>query len=675
MPKYETNDIRNIAFIGHGDSGKTTLADTMLFKTGEVKRCGSIADGSSVFDFEPEEKERKSSVDLAVATVNYKGKTINIIDAPGYPDFTGDAISALAAVEASVLCINASSGIMVNTRKMWNLAKSMSVPVVIMITKIDMENVNCGKLIGEIVETFGNETAAIVTPGGQSGVTNILKNREQASKELQEIVDKSVEKMMELDDKILEEYLNGETVSLDEIHQPLRDAIRERRIFPILVSSAVKDAGVGELLDFIVEFLPSPGDVGPKTGVDPVKEGEIKRAPVVSAPFSGQVFKSISDPFLGKLSYFRVFSGRYTPDAPIYNQRTGKAERVGNLFKPFGKDQRNIAEAIAGDIVGVTKIDDLHVCDTVCAPEAAIKYPLISFPTPMVSLAAEPKTKADEQRLTASLHKMSESDPTFKVGRNKQTLELVISGMSQLHIDVILMRLKRKYDVHLVTHQPKVAYLETITGKSDGHHKHKKQSGGRGQYGEVRIRLEPTVRGEGFKFVDEVVQGRIPNQYIPAVEKGIREVLDKGVLAGHQVVDVQVTLYDGSYHDVDSSEAAFKIAASKAFKEAFMNAHPSLLEPIVNIEIAVPSRNMGDITGDLNSRRGRIIGMDSQGTLQVIKAQIPLGEITTYSTELRSITGGEGSYSIDFSHYDVVPQRIAESIIARSAKKEETDEE
>jgi elongation factor G len=676
MAGYLPKDIVNIAFVGHSDSGKTTLADAILFKTKANSRFGSIDEGTSIFDFDPEEKERKVSIDLAIASCRYNNREINLLDAPGYYDFVGEAISAIRAVENIAICINASSGIMVNTRKMWDLARRSNAAKIVVITKMDLENVNYGELLDRIKETFGESCVPLILPGSLSGrferVFNVL-DASQIPGELEELATASRERFMELDDTILEKYLEGGRFSLSDFEKVLPSAMLEGRIIPIFCLSSKADIGVKEFLDFITRFSPTPADLPAPKGIDPEKNQELQYKADPSAPLSGLVFKSISDPFVGRLSFVKIFSGSLLMDTPIFIQRTARSERIGNLFKPFGKDQRPLREATAGDIVGLTKVEDICVSDTICTPSHPIRYTPLEFPTPMVSLAVEPKTKADEQRLSTSLQRMADSDPTFRVTRDRETLELVITGMSQLHIDVVLSRMKRRYDVELLTKMPKIAYKETVTALSQGHYKHKKQTGGRGQYGEVYIKLEPNQRGAGFTFIDKITQGRIPSQYIPAVEKGVKEQLEKGVIAGYPVVDVQVTLYDGSYHEVDSSEASFKIAASKAFQAAFREARPVLLEPIVNMEVIVPSRFMGDITGDLNSRRGRIMGLDAQGDLQIIKVQIPFAEIINYSTELRSITAGEGSYSIEFSHYDIVPQRLAEGIIARAKRPKEEE--
>lgn len=676
MPKYETKDIRNVVFVGHNASGKTTLADALLFKGKASPRLGSVDDGTSVFDFEPEERDRKVSIDLAAASVNFQGREINLLDAPGYPDFIGEAICGLHAAETAVLCVHAADGIRVNTRKMWELASGLGVARIIAINKMDSENVKFAELVGTLRETFGRECVPVFLPagsgGGLKGVVNLLVQPEAAPAEYKDLAQEAREKLMESDDALLEKYLEGKPVTAAELARALPKAIAQGKVVPIVCTSAKKDVGVAEFLEFLAQFAPSPLDVPPKKGLDPAGKAEVARPP--DGPLSGQVFKSIADPFVQRLSYVRVYSGTLAADQPLYNQRVGRGSRIGGMFKPFGKEQRPCAAAVAGDIVCVTKVEELNTCDTVCDPAHPIPYPPFPFPASMVSLAVEPKTKQDLARMSESLQKMADSDPTFKFSRDPSTAELVITGRSKLHIEIILARLKRKFDVQVNTKAPKLALKETVLQAAEGHHKHKKQTGGHGQYGEVYLRLRPAERGAGFRFVDAVTQGRIPQQFMPAVEKGIRKTLEKGVLAGYPVVDVEVEVYDGSYHEVDSGPASFELAGSKAFKDAFMKARPVLLEPIVNIEVTVPSRFMGDITGDLNSRRGRIQGMDTQGNLQVVRAQIPMMEIMDYETQLRSVTGGEGSYSIDPSHYDVLPQRIAESVIAKAQKVEEEED-
>jgi len=676
MPKYETKDIRNIVLVGHNSSGKTTLADAILFKTKAVNRFGQVEDGSSVFDYEPEERDRRHSIDLAAASVNVHNREINLLDAPGYPDFVGEAICGLNAVETAVLCINAADGIRVNTRKMWDLAQKAGVVRFILVNKMDQDNIKYADLIGSIRETFGKDCVPVMLPQGTGdafkGVVSLITNYAGTPNEWKDLADESREKLMEADDKMIEEFLEGKPVPPEELAAALPKAFLQGKLVPILCASAKKDVGITEFLEFVAKYAPSPLDAPPKKGVDPEKKSEAVRAP--GAPQSAQVFKSIADPVVHRLSYLRVYSGTLAADQPVYNQRTGKSSRVGALYKPFGKDHHTCATAIAGDIVCVSKVDDLNTCDTICDPHAPVQFGKFEFPLSMVSQAVEPKTKQDLARMSESMHKMADSDPTFHFSRDAGTGELVITGRSKLHVDVILARLKRKFHVEVITHPPRLALKEAIVAAAEGHHKHKKQSGGHGQYGEVYLRIRPTSRGEGFKFTDSISQGRIPQQYVPAIEKGIRKTVEKGVIAGYPVVDVEVEVYDGSYHDVDSGPASFELAGSRAFKDAFAKAKPVILEPVVHIEITVPSKYMGDITGDLNSRRGRIEGMDSQGQMQVVRAHIPMMEIMDYETQLRSVTGGEGSYATEPSHYDVMPHKLAEAVIAKAKKPVEEEE-
>lgn len=709
MKSYTTKDIKNIALVGHGDSGKTSLAETLLFKTKATSRQGDVEAGTAILDYESDEKERKNSIDCALAYTTWQNKIINILDTPGYPDFIGEAISALTAVETAFICINALSGIMVNTRKMWEHVTKRNLLKAIIITKVDLENTHYLDLVKSIQEAFGSNClpfnlpvsseAADKTGGpGTDQVINLLvtpidKVPENIRKVVQKHKEKLVEQVVENNDALLNDYLGGKEIAVNDLEAAFIQAIREGKLVPILTVSNPKQIGIEDLLNFITQYLPSPADVPVQPGINPDKQpikgkktssdlpadeatpAEVKLEAKPDAPFSAQVFKCVSDPFVGKIAFFRIFSGTIKSDQSIYNPRTKKAERFSKLFKPFGKEQRAITNAVCGDIINVTKIENIAISDTLCPEKAQIKYPNLGFPQAMVSLAVEPKSKKDEQRLSLGLSKLAESDPVFKITRDRQTNELVITGMSNLHLDVILGRLKKRFDVHVNTKPPKIPYKETIMVKAEGHHKHKKQTGGHGQYGEVYMRLEPLARGSGFEFADEIFGGAIPTQYVPAVEKGVRELLDKGIIAGYPVVDLKAVVHDGSCHDVDSSEAAFKIAGSKAFQNAFKKAKAILLEPIVNIEITIPTKYMGDIAGDLNSRRGRIMGMDTSATQQVIKAIVPLGEIVSYSNQLRSITAGEGHYGIEFSHYEVVPQKIQEIIIARSKTKTEEKED
>mgnify|MGYP001598026704 CR=1 FL=1 len=685
MANNEVTNFRNIALVGHGDAGKTTLVETILFKTKTISRLGEVEAGTTTCDFEPDEKDRKNSLDAAVVSCHWGNKTLNIIDTPGYPDFAGEAIISLQAVESGLLTINASSGIMVNTREMWNVMSELDRPRFIVINKLDLPNLKFSELLKSIQDTFGPKCLPLTFPVGLGdslkGVVDFLVTPPDKipseNTEAKQWREKLIESAVEVDDALLNKYLDGQAVSADELSGALKRAVRERKIFPVLCVSAKKQVGLDELLDFMVSYLPAPDEAEPKKGVNPESDEktEVILERTAAAPLSAQVFKCVSDPFVGKISYLRIFSGTVHPDSTVYNSRFKKTQKIGKIFKPFGKEQQPINQAICGDIITTTKVEDLLLFDTLSTPGNPVKYDEIKLPQPMVSLAIEPKSKSDEQRLSTSLAKLVDSDPTFKINRDPQTHELVVTGMSNLHLDIVLHRLKRRYEVQVLTKQPKIPYRETVTMKAEGQYKHKKQSGGHGQYGEVYLRVEPLPHGQGFNFVNDIFGGSVHSQYIPAIEKGVRETMVKGVLVGYPMVDIQVSVFDGSYHDVDSSEASFKIAASKAFQIAVKNARPVLLEPIVNIEISVLTKFLGSITGDLPSRRGRISGMDSLGDYQIVKAMVPLAEVANYSTELRSITGGEGHYTIEFSHYDLVPHKIQEDIVGRLKKDKEEEAE
>ncbi|MFQ5956517.1 MAG: elongation factor G [Candidatus Brocadiales bacterium] len=681
MAPYQTKDIRNVALTGHGASGKTSLVEAVLFRSGVTTRMGSVDEGTSIADYEPEEKERKFTIDAALLPCKWHDRMINIIDTPGYPDFISQTIGALSAVETSVLVISATGGIQVNTRKFWSLAVDKGLARIIVISKLDGENIEFVKLLDSIKKCFGQDCIPLNLPigcgQGFKGLINVLELPKDIPDGVlgdpQAVHESLVEKVIEVDDEIMQKYLEGKDVSAGELKSCLAKALTGGHLVPILCTSARKAMGVDELLDTLTDFAPNPQGGIVRQALDIEKNEQVTIEVNEKAPFSAQVFKCITDPFVGKLAFFRVFSGALVGDLSFYNSKVEKNEKAGQIFKVIGKEQQAVERAIAGDIVAMSKVEEINISDTLCNSKKPFSFAPIAFPTPMVSLAIEPKSKGAEQKLSGALTKLADEDPTFVVTRDAQTNEMVVTGTSTLHLSIMLNRLKRRFDVEVSTREPKIPYKETITAKADAKYKHKKQTGGRGQYGEVLINIEPLPRGEGFEFVNKIVGGRIPGQYIPAVEKGLKETLVKGILAGYPIVDVRVTLYDGSFHAVDSSEAAFKIAASKAFRNGFDEARPVLLEPVVNIEVTIPSEFMGEISGNLTSRRGRIIGMDTLGQMQVIKASIPMAEVARYETELKSMTGGQGSYTMEFSHYDAVPTHIAQPIIAQTKKEEEEE--
>ncbi len=684
MGRCETKDIRNVAFVGHGASGKTSLVEGILFKAGATKRLGSVDDGTSISDFDPEEKERKTTIDSSILHCSWQDREINIIDTPGYPDFISGSIAALNAVETAIVVIAATSGIQVNTQKMWDIAGDAGLARMVVITKMDGDNIDFPALLESIQDAFGEECLPLTLPVGHGsefkGVVDIFNLPEEIPEDVIGDVDGCREKFLEgivcVCDETMEKYLDGQEIEVEKLHGCFTTAVASGSVVPILCCDNKKGLGIEDIAAVISQYTPSPENglirkcVGAEGDEAAAEEKDVEVSK--SAPFSAQVFKSITDPFVGKMSFFRVYSGELKGHPEVYNVRTEKNEKIGHMFKTFGKEQQEISGAIPGDIVTISKIEDISISDTLCDPHVKVRFKDIKFPTPMASLAIEPKSRGAEQKISETLHRLVVEDSTFKVSRDVQTHELVVTGMSNLHLDVILSRLKNRYEIEVESRQPKIPHKETITKKANAQYKHKKQTGGKGQYGEVYLRIEPLERGSGFEYVSKIVGGAIPSQYIPAVEKGLRETIAKGILSNNPIVDVKVELYDGTFHNVDSSEAAFKIAASKAFHLAFNDAKPVLLEPVVNIEVTIPSEFMGDITGNLSSRRGRVQGMDSFGDLQVLKASIPMDEVKNYETELKSMTGGRGSYTMELSHYDVVPSHLTQAIIAQAKKEAET---
>jgi elongation factor G len=711
MSKYRVEDIRNVALAGHGASGKTSLADALLFKAKAVDRRGSVEDGTSVSDYDEEEHKRRFSIDASVLRLEHKGKQIRLIDTPGYPDFVGAALGALGAVENALIVVAADRGVEVNTRKMFHEAGKRGLARMIVLNRLDADNAKFTEVLDAVRKSFGKACVlfnAPIKPGHDfSGVVSVLNPPASAPAgcpvNLEEARSQLVDAVVESDEALTEKYLMEGSVSAEELTAAIPKALAAGTVVPIFCTSAKKDkdVGVAELLDALADFALSPAQAKPRTARDGDKELTV--APDPAGKFVGQVFKAVNDKFVGNLSFIRVFSGTYKPDQPLFNARTDKSARTGGLLEVQGKASKAVAEAIPGDIVAVAKVEDLHIGDTVTNAAHGPKLPAPSFPTPMFGLAVEPKARGDEQKISGSLQKLAVEDPTFVFSRDAQTKELVITGMSQLHLDVVQHRLKRRYDLEVITHEPKIAYRETITTDGEGSHRHKKQTGGRGQFAEVHLRVYPLPREisnqteleeqfankskfeklrsihydpqYNFAFLDTIVGGTIPNQFVPAVEKGCKELLDRGALAGYRLQDVAVEVHFGKDHPVDSSEAAFKTAGRIAFKNAVLGARPVLLEPIVHLEVTVPTRFTGAILGDLNTKRARIENQDSlPGDLAVIKALAPLAEVTRYAAQLGSITQGQGSYTMEFSHYDQVPGNIQQQIVSKSKLGADEDE-
>jgi elongation factor G len=703
--KVAVGDIRNLALVGHGAAGKTTLADAMLFKAGAVTRRGSVDDGTSVSDYDDEEHKRKFSIDATILHCDYQGKDLHILDAPGYPDFVGAAFGALNAVENAVIVVNAGHGIEVNTRRMFRAAGERCGARFLVLNKLDAENLDVAQLLDSVRQTFGKACVLLNAPLGIGpkihGVVSVLDGGAQPADcpvNLAQARNQLVEAVAESDDALTEKYLSDGDLSNDELLAALPRAMAAGTVIPIFCTCGKKDIGVAELMEAIARFglPPSPARKAGQAAANGAVADE-------KAAFVGQVFKTVNDKFVGHLSFVRILSGKLADHATVHNLRTGKPVHLGSIIKVQGKAQEPVKEAVAGDIVGLPKVEDLHIGDTVASTPSAEKLPLPPYPQPMFGLAVEPKARGDEQKISQSLHKIADEDPTFKLSRDSQTHELVVTGVSQLHLDVIRSRLKQRFDLDILTREPKIPYRETITTEGAADHRHKKQTGGRGQFGEVHLRVYPLPREiktqqeleekfankskfeklrsahydaeHNFAFLDHIVGGTIPNQFIPAVEKGCKELLERGAMAGYRMQDVAVEVYFGKDHPVDSSEAAFKTAGRMAFKKAVLAARPVLMEPIVDLEVTVPSKYTGAILGDLNTKRARVENQDSlPGDLAVISAKAPLAEVAKYAAQLGSITQGQGAYTMTFSHYDVVPGNVQQQIVAK-AKVQEEDEE
>ncbi len=697
MTKYDMSKVRNIALVGHGDSGKTSLAEAMLYDSGMINRLGNIEQGNTTTDYDPREIKKGITINSSLAYLKWKDRTINIIDTPGYLDFITDTKSSLRVTDSAIVVICGVSGVEVQTEKVWDFADEYKLPRAIFINKMDRERADFYRVKDMINKTFGSSVISVQLPIGKEenfkGVVGLIKMKalvykktagekpvfeeQEIPSELKEQVQdyrkELVEAVVEFDDELLMKYLDGETLTNEEITSCLKQGIKEKKIIPILCGSATMNLGIEPLLDFIVEYLPSPAEI-PPIAVKNVKtssEELVKNS--FDSPFSAFVFKTVADPYVGNLTYFRVYSGKLNEDSNIYNSSKSIDNKVGKIYKMQGKNQNSVPQICAGDIAAVAKLKNTTTGDTLCNKDNLVIFDKIEYPEPIMLLAISPKTKGDEDKLSTVISRIIDEDPTVKVYRDEDTGETILAGMGESHLEVIIDTMESKFGVEVEKSTPKVGYKETIRKSIQMEGKYKRQSGGRGQYGHCFLELEPKGRGEGFEFVDKIVGGVIPRQYRPAVEKGIIEAMKKGVLAGYPTIDMKATVYDGSYHPVDSSEMAFKVAGSLAFKKGAVQADPVLLEPIMDIEVIVPKEYMGDIIGDLNSKRGKIMGMEESSTgKQVIKAKIPQAEIFKYAIDLRSITQGRGTFSVKFSHYEEVPAHIAQEIIAQ-AKKEEED--
>jgi elongation factor G len=648
----ETKNKRNFILLGHAHSGKTSLAESMLYFCKATNRKGRVEDGTTVSDYSFDEIERKNSINLSLLNCEYKGARLQILDTPGYADFCGEAIAALRGADSAVIVMDASSGIEVGTERAWAMAEEAQLPVIIFINKIDKPEVDVKKLVADLKSTFSKSCVII----------DSLEDPDL------------MESIAESDDKLLEKYLEVMKLSQEEIKSGLAQAVLKRKLFPVVLGSATTDKGMQELLEDIVQYLPDPSQrsgVEAKDGLKPDTGKEVVFSD--SAPFSGFVFKNISDPYVGQLTLLRVFSGTLAPNTGFYNVSKRSKERIGSIFILQGKEQRQIDSAGTGDIIAIAKLKETTMSDSVSQEKDQFLFSPVVFPEAAISASVKPKTREDEEKISDALHKLCAEDPTFKFAHDPQTKELIISGLGDQHLAVMVGRLKKRFNVQVELGTPKVSYKETITKSTKVQGKFKRQSGGRGQYGDVWIEVQPLERGKGIEFVDKIFGGAIPRNFIPSAEKGVRQAASEGAVAGYPIEDIRVILYDGSYHDVDSSDMAFQIAGAMALRKAVNESGPVLLEPIMDVEINIPEDFLGAISGDINSRRGRVMGMDVKGRSQVVKAQIPLSEMFKYANDLRSITGGRGAYTMRFSHYEEVPHKIAQPIITKyqASKKQE----
>ena len=699
MANLEVDKIRNIAVIAHGGAGKTTLVEAMLFDSASTDRFGSVEDGTTTTDYEPEEIARKITITSSVAFCDWNGHRINLIDTPGFINFLEDTRGCLRAVDGAIVIVSAISGVKAETQKIWKYASEFEVPRVVFINKMDKETANFSMAVGELEKAFETEVLPLQVPIGSgdsfTGIVDLIKmkafkfNNGKAEEsdipaeilgEVEEYRKKLVEKIAESDDALLEKYLEGGMLSDDEIIKGVREGSLTKRFIPVTCGSAIRNIAVPQLLDTALLCLPSPAEmvrISPIRGKNPKDGKEIERKPLKTEPLSAYVFKTIADPYAGRLSIFRVYSGIFRADSTILNATTGAKERIGQVFYLMGKKQVSAQTIGPGEIGVVAKLKETYTGDTLSDESRPIVFEKVKFTDPIISYAIAPKSKGDEDKVSTSLHRILEEDPTLRFQRDEETKEMLLSGMGQVHLEVTLERLKRKFGVEVVMKTPKVPYKETIKVLTKAQGRYKKQSGGRGQYGDCYIEIEPLPRGGGYEFIDKVVGGSIPRQYIPAVEKGIIETMREGVIAGYPIVDLKVKLYDGSYHTVDSSEMAFKIAGSMALKKAIQDAKPVLLEPIMKVEVITPDDTLGSLIGDLNSKRGRVQGVEPQaGGNQKITSLVPMSEMLTYANQLHSLTSGRGLYSMEFSHYDELPAHLTQKIVAeREAQKKEKAEE
>jgi len=696
MNKYDSKDIRNIAVVGHGSCGKTTLTGALCFAAGSSKRLGSVDEGNSLTDFSQDETERKISINLALAYAEWNKVKINLIDCPGYLDFVGDSHAALRGADCALIVVHAVNGVEIGTEMMWRLAAELNMPVAFFINMMDKEHASFKKVFAQLKKSFEGHIVPLTLPVGESenfkGVVDLTRKKAcigvpntgkgefkiedipaDMAGEVEEAYKEFIEDVVEQDEGLMEKYFAEEELTEDEISSALRKGVLNREFIPVFCGSSLSTFGIRQLLDGIVNDMPDPLMFPPLKARSAGKDDEVEIDPASDKRLVALVFKTITEPHVGELSYFRVFSGVLKSGGEVVNANGGHIERLGHLSIMQGRERMEVEELATGDIGVVAKLRETHTGNTLSSKSNAVVLPEIKFPDPVMNVAIEPKARGDEEKISTSLRKLQEEDHTFRSYYDSDLHQMMVWGMGELHLEVILAKLKRKFNVDAEYVKPGIPYRETIRKTAEGQGKYKKQSGGRGQYGDCWIRLSPLERGAGVEFVDKIVGGVIPGRFVPSVEKGLREAASRGVIAGYPVQDFKAECYDGSYHSVDSSDVAFQVAGSLAFQKVALEADPVLLEPIQNIEVLVPEEYMGDVIGDLNSRRGRIQGMTSEGSFQKVAAQVPLAELYKYSTSLRSITQGRGIFRSEFSHYEEVPRDLAEKIIKESKEKIEKE--
>jgi len=688
MADYTSDRLRNVVLLGHGSAGKTSLLEAMAYDCGVTNRLGRVEDGTAIADFDEEEVRRHISVSVAVVPCPWEDAKINVLDTPGYLEFVGEVLSGLRAADAAVFVLDAAAGVEVGTELVWRYADGRNIPRFAFINKMDRENARFQDALVSLSDKFDARFVPIQLPIGEEasfrGVVDLISMRaftggeskeEPIPPDMEGAVEEArlqlVEAAAEGDDELIMKYLEGEELTTDEIISGLRAVVCQSSVVPVLCGAATTNTAVRPLLNAIRDLMPSPVDAGSSVATNPATNEEEELTADAAGPLAAFVFKTTADPYVGKLTYLRVYSGTLASDCRVVCARTGSGERVGQLFYVCGRTQTPTDAIIAGDIGSVAKLGDVRTGDTLCDRGRPLVLPGLQLPTPVFSVAVNAKSQADFDKMSSAMSRLVEEDPTLSAEREPSTGELLLSGMGEAHLDVAVRRLQQKFGVGVVTSTPRVPYCETITRTTQSQGRYKRQTGGRGQFGDVWLRMEPMERGSGFEFVNEIFGGSVPRNYIPAVEKGVVEAMQGGVLAGYPVVDVRVALFDGSYHSVDSSDMAFKIAASLGFRKAAEDAGPILIEPIMKASVTVPEQFMGDVLGDLNGKRGRVLGMEQERGMSTITALVPLAEVRRYATDLRSMTQGRGVFTVEFSHYDPVPPHIAEQIIAEAKREKE----